>query len=48
MAKALRLGAADFLTKPVTRNQLLSSIQAALNSSRKRNVPPAPGSSAPA
>jgi DNA-binding response OmpR family regulator len=35
MAKAVALGAADFLTKPVTRDQLLESIEACLARARK-------------
>ena len=44
MAKAVQLGAADFLTKPVTRDQLLESVQACLERSRGRTKPPDYGS----
>lgn len=47
MAKAVELGAADFLTKPVTRDQLLESIEACLSRKRGRSVPPDYGSSPP-
>ena len=35
MARAVELGAADFLTKPVTRDQLLESIEACLERAAK-------------
>jgi DNA-binding response OmpR family regulator len=35
MARAVELGAADFLTKPVTRDQLIESIEACLENVRK-------------
>ncbi len=47
MAKAVELGAADFLTKPVTRDQLLESVQACLDRSRGRTRPPDYGSTPP-
>ena len=47
MAKAVELGAADFLTKPVTRDQLLESVQACLERSRGRTEPPDYGSTPP-
>jgi DNA-binding response OmpR family regulator len=47
MAKAVELGAADFLTKPVTRDQLLESIEACLSRSRGRTTPPDYGSTPP-
>ena len=47
MAKAVELGAADFLTKPVTRDQLLESVQACLERSRGRTTPPDYGSTPP-
>ena len=47
MAKAVQLGAADFLTKPVTRDQLLESVQACLERSRGRTKPPDYGSTPP-
>ena len=48
MAKAVDLGAADFLTKPVTRDQLLESIEACLARTRKgRSKPPDYGSTPP-
>jgi DNA-binding response OmpR family regulator len=47
MAKAVELGAADFLTKPVTRDQLLESVQACLERSRGRTKPPDYGSTPP-
>jgi len=40
MAKAVELGAADFLTKPVTRDQLLESIEACLSRTQARTTPP--------
>jgi len=39
MAKAVDLGAADFLTKPVTRDQLLESVEACLERAQVRNGP---------
>jgi DNA-binding response OmpR family regulator len=47
IAKAVELGAADFLTKPVTRDQLLDSVQACLKRSRGRTKPPDYGSTPP-
>ncbi|HUX25163.1 MAG TPA: hypothetical protein VMV87_11155, partial [Burkholderiales bacterium] len=47
MAKAVELGAADFLTKPVTRDQLLESIEACLSRSRSRSGHPDYGSTPP-
>ena len=45
MAKAVDLGASDFLTKPVTRDQLLESIEACLARAKKgRSTPPDYGS----
>jgi DNA-binding response OmpR family regulator len=35
MAKAVQLGAADFLTKPVARDQLLESVEACLARAKK-------------
>lgn len=36
MAKAVKLGAADFLAKPISREQLLKSIEACLQSGGRR------------
>jgi DNA-binding response OmpR family regulator len=48
MAKAVELGAADFLTKPVTRDQLLESVEACLARTKKsRTTPPDYGSTPP-
>jgi DNA-binding response OmpR family regulator len=48
MAKAVELGAADFLTKPVTRDQLLESVEACLTRAKKgRSTPPDFGSTPP-
>ncbi len=47
MAKAVELGAADFLTKPVTRDQLLESIEACLSRTKARASPPDYGSTPP-
>jgi DNA-binding response OmpR family regulator len=47
MAKAVDLGAADFLTKPVTRDQLLQSVEACLARARGRGAPPDFGSTPP-
>ncbi|MBE0624661.1 MAG: response regulator [Burkholderiales bacterium] len=44
MAKAVELGAADYLTKPVTRDQLLESIEACLSRTKGRTNPPDYGS----
>ncbi len=44
MAKAVELGAADYLTKPVTRDQLLESIEACLSRIKGRTNPPDYGS----
>jgi DNA-binding response OmpR family regulator len=44
MAKAVDLGAADFLTKPVTHQQLIDSIEACLRKGgRGAAIPPAVG-----
>ena len=40
MAKAVELGAADFLTKPVTHEQLLDSVEACLARAKGRGTPP--------
>jgi DNA-binding response OmpR family regulator len=46
MARAVELGASDFLTKPVTREQLLESIEACLKKGgREASKAPAHGSS---
>lgn len=47
MAKAVELGAADFLTKPVTRDQLLESIELCLSRRAGRTEPPDYGSTPP-
>jgi len=47
MAKAVDLGAADFLTKPVTRDQLLESVEACLERAKARNAPRDFGSTPP-
>lgn len=47
MAKAVELGAADFLNKPVSRDQLLESIEACLARSKGRTAPPDYGSTPP-
>jgi DNA-binding response OmpR family regulator len=47
MAKAVDLGAADYLTKPVTRDQLLESVEACLARAKGRGVPPDYGSTPP-
>jgi DNA-binding response OmpR family regulator len=47
MAKAVELGAADFLTKPVTRDQLLESVEACLMRTKGRTKPPDYGSTPP-
>ena len=47
MAKAVELGAADFLTKPVTRDQLLESVEACLMRTKGRSMPPDYGSTPP-
>jgi DNA-binding response OmpR family regulator len=47
MAKAVYLGAAEFLTKPVTRDQLLESVEACLARAKGRGVPPDYGSTPP-
>jgi DNA-binding response OmpR family regulator len=47
MAKAVELGAADFLTKPVTRDQLLESVEACLMRALRRRTPPDYGSTPP-
>ena len=40
MAKAVKLGAADFLAKPITREQLLESIEACLKAGGRRAAVP--------
>lgn len=40
MAKAVKLGAADFLAKPVTREQLLASVEACLQAGGRRAAIP--------
>jgi len=40
MARAVDLGAADFLAKPVTREQLLQTVEACLKSGGRKAVPP--------
>jgi DNA-binding response OmpR family regulator len=40
MAKAVELGAADFLVKPVTREQLLQSIESCLQAGGRKAAPP--------
>jgi len=47
MAKAVELGAADFLVKPVTRDQLFESIEACLTRVKGRTSPPDYGSTPP-
>jgi DNA-binding response OmpR family regulator len=47
MAKAVELGASDFLTKPVTRDQLLESIEACLARAKGRSARPDYGSTPP-
>jgi DNA-binding response OmpR family regulator len=47
MAKAVELGASDFLTKPVTRDQLLESVEACLRRAKGRSTPPDYGSTPP-
>jgi DNA-binding response OmpR family regulator len=47
MAKAVDLGAADYLTKPVTRDQLLESVEACLARAKGRGMPPDYGSAPP-
>jgi len=47
MAKAVELGAADFLIKPVTRDQLFESIEACLARTKGRTTPPDYGSTPP-
>jgi DNA-binding response OmpR family regulator len=49
MARAVELGAADFLTKPVTRDQLLESVEACLARAKKkvRTTAPNYGSTPP-
>jgi DNA-binding response OmpR family regulator len=47
MAKAVDLGAADYLTKPVTRDQLLESVEACLARAKGRSLPPDYGSAPP-
>jgi DNA-binding response OmpR family regulator len=47
MAKAVELGAADFLTKPVTRDQLLESVEACLRRAAGRTAKPDYGSTPP-
>ena len=40
MARAVELGAADFLAKPVTREQLLQTVEACLQAGGRRAAPP--------
>ncbi|MBE0613065.1 MAG: response regulator [Burkholderiales bacterium] len=40
MAKAVELGAADFLIKPITREQLLQTVAACLKEGGRKAVPP--------
>ena len=40
MAKAVKLGAADFLAKPITRDQLLESVKACLQAGGRRAAVP--------
>ena len=40
MAKAVKLGAADFLAKPITREQLLESVKACLQAGGRRPAVP--------
>ena len=47
MAKAVELGAADFLVKPVTRDQLFESIEACLARAKGRTSAPDYGSTPP-
>jgi DNA-binding response OmpR family regulator len=47
MAKAVELGAADFLTKPVTHGQLLESVEACLARTHGRTKIPDYGSTPP-
>jgi DNA-binding response OmpR family regulator len=47
MAKAVELGAADFLIKPVTRDQLFESIEACLTRTKGRTATPDYGSTPP-
>ena len=47
MARAVELGAADFLTKPVTHDQLLDSVEACLARAKGRGTPPDYGSTPP-
>ena len=47
MIRAVELGAADFLTKPVTRDQLLESVEACLMRTKRRSTPPDYGSTPP-
>jgi DNA-binding response OmpR family regulator len=47
MAKAVELGAADFLTKPVTSEQLFESIEACFARTKGRTTPPDYGAGPP-
>lgn len=40
MARAVDLGAADFLAKPITREQLLQTVEACLKSGGRKAAPP--------
>lgn len=40
MAKAVELGAADFLAKPITRDQLLQTVEACLQAGGRKAAPP--------
>lgn len=40
MARAVELGAADFLSKPITREQLLQTVEACLKTGGRKAAPP--------
>ncbi|OGA36125.1 MAG: hypothetical protein A3F75_05155 [Betaproteobacteria bacterium RIFCSPLOWO2_12_FULL_64_23] len=40
LARAVELGAADFLAKPITREQLLQTVEACLQAGGRRAAPP--------
>ena len=40
MARAVELGAADFLIKPITREQLLQTVEACLQAGGRKAAPP--------
>ncbi len=46
-ARAVQLGAADFLTKPVKRDQLPESVEACLSRNKRRTTPPDYGPTPP-